>query len=165
MPVRPRMVVLLLGPGYAACSFSNTGLKAALAFLSSSAGSPPEIMLVSATPKTSRNSVTETISGNPGRTMLWQAIAWVAFSLALIPAYRHFLGKNDQVTDQTLLNKKGAQLVGQRVALESAIVAGVGRVKIGDAFWQVRGPDMPAGTRIIITGVDSMILIVEADRD
>ena len=51
------------------CSFSNTGLKAAVAFLSSSAGSPPEIMLVSATPKTSRNSVTATISGSPGRTM------------------------------------------------------------------------------------------------
>ena len=35
----------------------------------------PEIMLVSATPKISRNSVTATISGNPGRTMFWQAIA------------------------------------------------------------------------------------------
>jgi membrane protein implicated in regulation of membrane protease activity len=101
----------------------------------------------------------------PKLTMLWQAIAWVAFSLALIPAYRHFLGKNDQVTDQPLLNRKGAQLVGQRIALESAIVAGKGRAKIGDAFWQVRGPDMPAGTRVIITGVDSMILLVEEDRD
>jgi membrane protein implicated in regulation of membrane protease activity len=101
----------------------------------------------------------------PKLTMLWQAIAWVVFSLALIPAYRHFLSKNDHVTDQPLLNKKGAQLVGQRHALESAIVAGRGRVKIGDAFWQVRGPDMPAGTRIIITGVDSMILFVEQDRD
>jgi membrane protein implicated in regulation of membrane protease activity len=101
----------------------------------------------------------------PQLTMVWQAVFFVVFSLALIPAYRHFLGKNDHVTDQPLLNKKGAQLVGARVALESAIVAGHGRVKIGDAFWQVRGPDMPAGTRIIVTGVDSMILLVEADRD
>ena len=85
--------------------------------------------------------------------------------IALIPAYRHFLGKGDHVTDQPLLNKKGAQLIGHRAALESAIVAGHGRVKIGDAFWQVRGPDMPAGTRIIVTAVDSMILVVEADRD
>ena len=101
----------------------------------------------------------------PQLTLLWQAILFVAFSLALIPAYRHFLGKNDHVTDQPLLNKKGAQLVGQRVPLESAIVAGRGRVRIHDAYWVVRGPDMPAGTRVIITGVDSMILIVEEDRD
>jgi membrane protein implicated in regulation of membrane protease activity len=101
----------------------------------------------------------------PDLAYLWQAVAFVAFSIALIPAYRHFLGKHDQVTDQPLLNKRGAQLIGQRVPLESAIVAGRGRVRIHDAYWVVRGPDMPAGTRVIITGVDSMILIVERDTE
>jgi len=101
----------------------------------------------------------------PQLTMLWQAIAFVAFSLALIPAYRHFLGKHDHVTDQPLLNKRAAQLIGQRIPLETAIVAGRGRVRIHDAYWVVRGPDLPAGTRVIITGVDSMILIVEADQE
>jgi len=101
----------------------------------------------------------------PELSHLWQAVAFVGFSVALIPAYRHFLSRHDKASDQPLLNKKGAQLVGQRIALESAIVAGRGRAKIGDAFWVVRGPDMPAGTRVIVTGVDSMILIVEADRD
>jgi membrane protein implicated in regulation of membrane protease activity len=62
-----------------------------------------------------------------------------------------------------LLNKKGAQLVGQRLARGSAIVAGVGPVNIGDAFWQVRGPDMEAGTRVVVTAVDSMVLVVERD--
>ena len=101
----------------------------------------------------------------PQLTLLWQAIAFVGLGIALIPAYRHFLGSNDHVSDQPLLNKKAAQLVGMRLPLESAIVAGRGRVKIHDAFWVVRGPDLPAGTRVIITGVDSMILIVEEDRD
>ena len=78
----------------------------------------------------------------PQLTLLWQAIAFVGLGIALIPAYRHFLGSNDHVSDQPLLNKKAAQLVGMRLPLESAIVAGRGRVKIGDAFWQVRGPDM-----------------------
>ena len=101
----------------------------------------------------------------PQLTLLWQALAFVALSLALIPAYRHFLGKDDQVTDQPLLNKRGAQLVGERVPLETAIVAGRGRVKIGDAFWVVLGPDLPQGTRVRITGVDSMNLHVERDPD
>jgi membrane protein implicated in regulation of membrane protease activity len=97
----------------------------------------------------------------PQISLLWQAIFFVVFSLALIPAYRHFLGKNDHVTDQPLLNKKGAQLIGQVVALESAIEHGRGRVKIGDAFWVVTGPELPVGTQVRITGVDSMNLQVE----
>ena len=101
----------------------------------------------------------------PQLTLVWQAVAFVLFSLALIPAYRHFLGKNDQLSDQPLLNKKGAQLVGQRVQLESAIVAGRGRVKIGDAFWSAVGPDLPAGTRVRIVAVDSLDLHVERDPD
>ena len=101
----------------------------------------------------------------PQLALVWQALAFLALSLALIPAYRHVLGRNDQVTDQPLLNKKGAQLVGERVALESAIVAGRGRVKIGDAIWTVLGPDLPAGTRVRITGVESMNLHVERDPD
>jgi membrane protein implicated in regulation of membrane protease activity len=99
----------------------------------------------------------------PQLTLLWQAVAFVVFSLALIPAYRHFLSRHDQVSDQPLLNKRGAQLVGMRVPLETAIVAGRGRVKIGDAFWQVRGPDLEAGTRVVVTAVDSMVLVVERD--
>ena len=101
----------------------------------------------------------------PQLSLVWQAVAFVVFSLALIPAYRHFLGKNDDVTDQPLLNKKGAQLVGERVPLESAIVAGRGRVKIGDAFWTAVGPDLPAGTRVRVVAVDSMDLHVERDPD
>jgi membrane protein implicated in regulation of membrane protease activity len=97
----------------------------------------------------------------PSLPLLWQAVAFVAFSLALIPAYRHFLGRNDHASDQPLLNKKGAQLVGQLVVLESAIENGRGRVKIGDAFWVATGPELPAGTRVRIVAVDSMNLIVE----
>ena len=100
----------------------------------------------------------------PDLGMLWQAVAFVVFSLALIPAYRHFFRKGNDVSDQPLLNRRGAQLVGQRIPLESAIVAGRGRVKIGDAFWVVTGPDLPAGTRGLVTGVDSMNLTVVADQ-
>ena len=97
----------------------------------------------------------------PGIPPLWQAVAFVVFSLALIPVYRHFFRSNDQQTDQPLLNKKGAQLVGQLVVLESAIENGRGRVKIGDAFWVVTGPDLPAGTRVRIVAIDSMNLLVD----
>jgi membrane protein implicated in regulation of membrane protease activity len=99
----------------------------------------------------------------PGIPLLWQAVAFVAFSLALIPAYRHFFRTGHESSDQPLLNRRAAQLIGQVVPLESQIQSGRGRVKIGDAFWMVSGPDLPAGTRVRITGVDSMILAVEPE--
>ena len=49
---------------------SSTGWNSAVAFLSSAAGSAPLIMLVSAMPKMSRNSVTGTMIGRPGCAML-----------------------------------------------------------------------------------------------
>ena len=100
----------------------------------------------------------------PDLSMLWQAIAFVVLSLALIPAYRHFFRLGDEASQAPLLNRRGAQLIGQVAPLESAIVSGRGRLKIGDAFWVVAGPDLPAGTRVRITGVESMILTVEPER-
>src|SRR4249919_949396 len=63
----------------------------------------------------------------PGKiSMLWQAIAFALISMALIPAYRHFLGRNPP-SDRPLLNRKSVQLVGHVYALESAIVSGRGQ--------------------------------------
>ena len=33
-------------------------------------------------------------------------------------------------------------------------------VRIGDTIWQVRGPDLPAGSRITVTGTDGTMLVV-----
>ena len=65
-------------------------------------------------------------------------------------------------TDQPLLNRRGAQLVGQVFVLESAILDGRGRLKIGDAFWTAHGPDLAAGTRVRVTGFEGAGLTVEA---
>jgi len=48
------------------------------------------------------------------------------------------------------------------VPLERAIVDGRGRVQIADAFWEVAGPELPAGVQVRVTGADGMTLTVEA---
>ena len=53
--------------------------------------------------------------------------------------------------------------MGRVVPLERAIEAGSGRVKIGDAFWTVQGPDLPAGTPVRVVGTDGSNLQVEAE--
>jgi len=101
----------------------------------------------------------------PGKlSMLWQAVAFAAISVALIPIYRHFLGKHDAPSDSPLLNKRSGQLVGQVFPLEAAIVSGHGRIKVGDALWTVTGPELPAGTRVRVTGADAMTLQVVPER-
>jgi len=63
--------------------------------------------------------------------------------------------------EQPLLNRRGAQLVGQVFVLERAIVDGRGRLKIGDAFWRVVGEDLPAGSRVRVVAVEGASLRVE----
>lgn len=64
--------------------------------------------------------------------------------------------------DHSTLNRRGAQLIGQVFPLESAIVDGRGRLKIGDAFWRAEGPDLPVGTRVRIVAVEGAGVKVEA---
>mgnify|MGYP006185886979 CR=1 FL=1 len=44
--------------------------------------------------------------------------------------------------------------------LSEPIVEGRGRIRIDDSIWQVRGPDAPAGARVVVTGADGTILNV-----
>ena len=91
----------------------------------------------------------------------WMLFAVLALLSVLLGSH---LRKRHPVreTDQPLLNRRGAQLVGQVHLLESAIVDGRGRIKIGDAFWTAHGPDLPAGTRVRVVAADGGALRVEA---
>jgi membrane protein implicated in regulation of membrane protease activity len=54
-----------------------------------------------------------------------------------------------------------ARFVGTRLTLEQPIVDGVGRVPLGDTVWAVKGPDLPAGSHVVVTGMEGSTLIVE----
>lgn len=62
----------------------------------------------------------------------------------------------------TNLNKRGAQLIGQVVVLESAIEHGSGKAFVQDTLWSVTGADTPAGAKVKITAVNGTVLTVEA---
>ena len=99
----------------------------------------------------------------PGIPLIVQAAAFVVLSFASIQVYRTwFRGREQDNSDQPALNRRTAALVGRVVPLERAIVDGRGRVQIADAYWDVAGPDLPAGTPVRISGGDAMTLQVEA---
>ena len=66
------------------------------------------------------------------------------------------------VSDQPLLNQRGPQLIGRVFPLDTAIVDGRGRIKVGDAYWQVAGADLPQGARVRVAAIDGMLLRVDA---
>ena len=97
----------------------------------------------------------------PGIPVLAQAAAFIALGFVSIQVYRKWFRTRERPSDQPALNRRSAALVGRVVPLERAIVDGRGRVQIADAFWEVTGPELPAGTHVRIVGGDAMSLQVE----
>lgn len=94
-------------------------------------------------------------------TPVWQAVAFALLSLVSVTLYWRIFRKSAPKSDQPLLNRRAEQLVGQVYALNTAIVDGRGRLKIGDAFWAVEGPDLPLGASVRVVSVHGMSLRVQ----
>lgn len=98
----------------------------------------------------------------PGLSLLAQAAIFVLLSFAAALVYRRWFRGRGRRADDSTLNRRAEQLVGRVVPLEHAIVNGIGRVQIADAYWEVHGEDLPAGSAVRIVGVDGMSLRVVA---
>jgi membrane protein implicated in regulation of membrane protease activity len=96
----------------------------------------------------------------PGIPLLAQAAAFVVLSFVSIQVYRTWFRRREPASDQPMLNRRAAQLVGRVVPLEHGIVNGRGRVQIADAFWDVSGPDLPTGAAVRIVAAHGMTLEV-----
>ena len=91
-----------------------------------------------------------------------QLIAFAALSIACIPVWRYFARKVEQPNERPFLNRRSEGYVGRVFTLEKPIVDGVGTIRIEDTVWRVRGPDLPAGSRIKVARTDGTELAVEA---
>src|SRR6476619_3824593 len=97
----------------------------------------------------------------PGIPLLAQAAAFVVLSFVSIQVYRRWFRSRTPRNDQPALNRRAVALVGRVVPLEQGIVNGSGRVQIADAFWDVSGPDLPAGTVVRVVAAHGMTLVVQ----
>ncbi|KFB09129.1 NfeD family protein [Nitratireductor basaltis] len=93
-----------------------------------------------------------------------QVLVFLLLSLAAVLIGKRLMDRTaDEETDQPLLNRRAEQLVGRTAILEEPIANGFGRVRLGDTTWRVEGPDLPAGSRVRVTGTRDAQLLVEAD--
>lgn len=67
--------------------------------------------------------------------------------------------------DDSAPNRRLASYVGRKARVTRAIENGVGRVKLGDTEWLVRGRDCPVGAIVEITGVSGSDLLVEIAKE
>ncbi len=97
----------------------------------------------------------------PQLPLLAQVLMFGLLTLSSILLSRRYLKSDICQTDQPNLNRRGAQYIGKHYLVENAIVNGTGKIRIGDTVWSVRGPDCPKQTRVQVTAVDGIVLVVE----
>lgn len=102
------------------------------------------------------------LAGFPGLPVEWQWLIFALLSVGAIVGWQFWQRRHPSETDTPTLNRRGEQAVGRILVLDQPIVAGSGRAKLGDSTWPIRGPDLPAGTRVRVVAVDGTVLRVEA---
>ena len=105
------------------------------------------------------------ILGTDAAIWPWQAQVLVFLILAVVLAIigkRIMKNRKYNESENPILNERGAQLIGQTAILADPISNGMGRVKIGDTTWRVKGDDTKAGAKVTVVDYDAGTLIVEA---
>jgi inner membrane protein len=96
-------------------------------------------------------------------TLGWQGeiMAFAALSLVMVVlSWKWVTAQWRPKSDQPHLNQRHLTYVGRSVMLDTAIVGGRGKVTIDATIWDVEGADAAAGTKVTVTGVNGMRLVV-----
>ncbi len=93
-----------------------------------------------------------------GAWLVLAGIAAIALDIVIDFVWAH---PDVSRSDQPDLNKRGTQCVGRLCLLEEPIIAGRGKVRIGDTLWPVEGLDAAAGTQVRVTASEGTVLRVE----
>ncbi|MGB5292204.1 MAG: NfeD family protein [Lysobacterales bacterium] len=91
-----------------------------------------------------------------------QLVLFAITSIVAVLAWRKYRESRPATTDQPNLNRRGQQYIGRVFSLSNPIVNGVGKVTVDDSTWKVKGPDLPVGTHIKVTGIEGVVFRVEA---
>lgn len=97
----------------------------------------------------------------PAMALELQLLLFALVSMASIVSWRQWRNRHPETSDQPFLNERGSQFLGRVFTLDAPIVNGVGKIRVDDSSWKVRGPDLPAGALVRVTGLDGTVLLIE----
>ncbi|HEV7439446.1 MAG TPA: NfeD family protein [Methylobacterium sp.] len=92
-----------------------------------------------------------------GLPLPWQAQVLIFAGLAVVSVA---LANRLMRRPLSVLNRADRGLIGRDCVLAEPIVRGEGRLRLDDTLWRVAGPDLPAGTRVRVTGLSGTVLSV-----
>ena len=95
----------------------------------------------------------------------YQLIIFSGLSVVSIALFRRYQRRNPAITDQPALNRRGEHYIGRTFTLEQPVVNGVGTLRVDDSTWRIAGDDLPAGTRVTVTGVEGAVLEISPVSD
>ena len=90
-----------------------------------------------------------------------QGALFALLSVVSLVLGRMYLKRNPIHTEDPTLNRRGHQYVGRTFTLEEPIINGKGKIKVDDTTWRIEGNDLSKGTKVTVTGVDGVVLVVE----
>jgi membrane protein implicated in regulation of membrane protease activity len=90
-----------------------------------------------------------------GAALEFQLVVFAIVSVVSAVALRPYFKRLQSRTADATLNARGEALVGREFILDQPILAGRGRIKLGDGSWIVTGPDMVAGAKVrVVNGTE-----------
>jgi membrane protein implicated in regulation of membrane protease activity len=96
--------------------------------------------------------------GAPDLGWQYQLMIFSGLAVVSIALFRRYQRQHPATTDQPALNRRGEQYIGRTFTLEQPVVNRVGKLQVDDSTWRITGDDLPAGTRVTVTGVDGVVL-------
>lgn len=90
-----------------------------------------------------------------------QLIAFAVLSISSVIVGRRLFRQVD-TSEPTTLNRRGDQYIGREFVLEAPLQNGTGRVNVDDSSWRIVGPDLPAGSKVVVKSIDGSSLVVDA---
>jgi len=88
------------------------------------------------------------------------ALVWAGTSLVLLLVGRRWFMRDAGRSAEPLLNDRAGRLIGRVYTLAEPLGENGGRLVIDDGVWRITGPLLPAGTRVVVKGVQGTTLVV-----
>ena len=89
-----------------------------------------------------------------------QVLFFALLSVASVVIWRFVQKRHPTQTEQPLLNRRGEQYVGRVFTLQEPIVNGHGKIRVDDSIWKVQGEDCEAGTKVMVSSAEGVVLLV-----
>ncbi len=94
----------------------------------------------------------------PGLDWEYQLLLFAILSVASVVIARRYLSMHPLESDEPNLNLRGHQYVGRTFTLEEPVINSRGKIRVDDSTWKISCDDCDSGTKVVINGVDGVLL-------